>query len=180
MYQEQIAAETANHLRSHLPTYLSELQSQFTGSDKLKLSVPDITTVSLVGGVIQTEIESMPVVAVDCLNKSVIPSNESLYYSQYDGGIAGMVSASSETTCDKIAKRYASALEKFVKDHLLFHENFQTNTKDFSIRELVWQSTRFSGAIELPTETENDNPVWVEGFVLDILWVTSEDGPRQH
>jgi len=179
MYQEQVAKLTAEHLRLHLSTYLSELETEFTGSDKLRLSVPEVSTQSLVGGVIQTDVDSMPIVAIDCLDKSAIPSSDSLFYSQYEGAIASMVSGNSSDIVDRRIKRYSRAIEHFVKEHQLFHEDFSTNTKPFSFRELVYVGSRFSGSIELG-ETEETPRIWVAGMVIDVLWITSEDGARQH
>ena len=178
MFQEQIAEQTASHLRVHFEEYLEEVEERFSGSDRLNLKIPDVSSVSLVGGVIQAPVEALPVVAVDCLNKSVIPNNESLYLYQYDGAIVGMVEGSSESVCDRRVKRYAAAGEKFIKEHQYLHENFETNTKPYGIREFLYNSSRFSGTMEVKSE---DGPtVWIAGFALDVLWISSEDGERQH
>lgn len=175
MYQEQIAEITAAHLRDHASAYLVALEQEFTGSNKLRLKVPNISSVSLVGGVIQAPVEDLPIIGVDCLDKQSIPSQESLDYSQYDGAIVGMMSGSNEESTDKLVKRYQRMVEGFIKTHIFFHG--ETNDL-FMIRELIYVNTRFSGSIEL--EVEEEKPIWVAGFTTNLLWIASEAPASQH
>lgn len=177
MFQEQISELTAQHLRTHINSYLSELQAETTGSSKLRLKVPEVISASLVGGMIQTEVSRLPLIGIDCLDKDLIPSNESLNLYQYSGAIVGMVTASDGDSADRLVKRYARVCEKFIKEHLNFHENFETNTKPFSFREFLFSSTRFSGSMEVGEEDERS---WIAGFAIEVLWITSEDGEWQH
>jgi hypothetical protein len=111
------------------------------------------------------------------LDKQIIPSNESLFYSQYDGAIVGMVSATDEQTADKRCKRYQRFVEHFINVHRYLHESVASNTKPFTIREFLYMSTRFSGSMQSDQE---DEKVWLAGFVTNVQWITSEDGESQH
>jgi hypothetical protein len=175
MFQEAIAKQTAEYLRGHLEEYLQTVASRFTGTDRLTLKVPDIKSSTLVGGAMQADIKDLPAIGVDCLDKQEIPSGESLCYYQYDGAIAGLISASSAGDVDRLAKRHASAIELFVREHQFLH---QFSTPDFSMREFIYVNTTFSGAIQL--ELEEEKPIWVDGFTHNVLWITSEDQYRQH
>lgn len=174
MFQEQIAELTAGHLRSHIRSYVEALEIEFTGSNKLRLKVPDISSVSLVGGVIQAEASALPIIGVDCLDKQVIPSQESLSLYQYEGAIVGMASDSSEEAADKSVKRYQRVVEQFIRTHQFLHE--ESNAL-FTVREFIYSNTRFSGSLELDIE---DEKIWVAGFTVVCLWITSEDAESQH
>lgn len=175
MFQESIARETAEHLRTHLSGYLQTIAQSFTGSDRLTLKVPTVGSTTLVGGVMQAKMEELPIIGVDCLEKQDVPSGESLCYYQYDGAIAGLFSASSSGDVDRIAKRQAGAVEKFIRDHRFLHE---LHPSDYMLREFLYVSTSFSGAIEI--DLEDEKPLWVDGFTMNVLWITSEDMYRQH
>ena len=178
MFQEQIASITAAELRGHLEEYLDDIDELFTGSDKMGLRMPEVSAISLVGGVMQARIDSLPLVAVDCLDKTVVPSNESLYLYQYEGAIVGLIEASNDDIADRRVKRYAAATEKFVKEHQYLHEDIPNNTKPFTFREFLYMATRFSGSMEVTSE---DGPSrWIAAYIIEVLWVTSEDGERQH
>jgi hypothetical protein len=178
MFQEQIASITASDLRGHIEEYLEDVDALYAGSDKMNLRVPEVSAISLVGGVMQARIDSLPLVAVDCLDKTVVPSNESLYLYQYEGAIVGLIEASSDDISDRRVKRYAAATEKFVREHQYLHENPQTNTKPFTFREFLYMATRFSGSMEVTSE---DGPSrWIAAYIIEVLWVISEDGERQH
>lgn len=175
MFYESIASETANHLREHIKAYLDEISASFVGSEKLTLRVPDISSATLVGGIMQAPIEQLPALGVDCVEKQQIDSNESLCYYQYTGAIAGLISGSSSSDVDKLAKRHAAAVEKFVRNHQFLH---LLSTLDYTMREFLYVNTNFSGAIEL--DLEDEKPLWVDGFTMNVIWVVSEDNYRQH
>jgi hypothetical protein len=174
MFQEHIAELTAAHFRTHIRAYLAALETEFTGSNKLRLKVPDISSVSLVGGVIQAEASALPIIGVDCLDKQVVPSQESLNYYQYEGAIVGMASGSDEESTDKAVKRYQRVVEQFVRTHQFLHKESNTN---YAMREFLYASTRFSGSLELDIE---DEKIWVAGFTTTVLWITSEEAESQH
>jgi hypothetical protein len=175
MFQESIARETTEHLRSHLSAYLIAEATKYTGSDRLTLKVPTISSETLVGGIMQVDHKELPAIGIDCVDKQDMPSNESLCYYQYSGAIVGLVSASSSNEVDRLAKRYASAIELFIKDHQYLHLLEKT---DYTLREFFFTSVNFSGAIELTLEEEE--PLWVDGFTYNVLWFASEDQYRQH
>lgn len=181
MFYEALAAKTAEHFRLHIEDYLEEIAAGFTGSDMLTLAVPTVNSATLVGGVMQADVEEMPLIGIDCVDKQDIPSNESLQLYQYQGAIAGIISASSADDVDRMAKRYAAAVEKFVRNHqfLVDHATGEPiGTADFMLREFTYFATTFSGAIE--AELENEQPLWIDGFTCHVSWVTSEDQYHQH
>jgi hypothetical protein len=175
MFQEFIARRTAEHFREHVDDYILVVRDKFAGSDKLTLSQPEITHSTLVGGIMQAELDRLPIIGVDCVDKAEIPSNESLYYCRYDGAFAGLVSASSSDEVDKLCKRYATLSELYVKDHQFLHAY---ETDDFTFREFYYVNTSMSGAMEV--ELEEQQPIWIAGFTMNVQWVTSEDQGRQH
>jgi hypothetical protein len=175
MFQEEIGELTSEHFRTHIEDYLDTIETSFTGTNILKLTVPTVSDKTLVGGVMQVKIEDLPVLGVDCMDKTELPSNESLCYYQYDGALAGVVKGSDASIADRLAKRYQKAVEKFVKEHQYLH--LQTNS-NFMMREFLYTGTTFSGSMEV--ELEDEQPIWVAGFTTNVLWFTSEDYYRQH
>lgn len=176
MFQEQIAKITADHLRSHIEAYLGEINEETTGTDKIILSIPTVDTDSMAGGLLTTDIDKIPKYAVDCINKSLLSNDESLWLYQYEGAIAGLVAAESVQSVDKLVKRHGRAVEHFLKEHQFLHSSVG-GEDNFFIRELSYSSTTLSGAMEVE---DGDNPIWVAGFSVDAFWAVSEDGPRQH
>ena len=182
MFQEQLAERTAEHLRLHIRDYLDEIDDLFTGSNKIGLKLPNIDSSTLVGGVMQAPPDKLPLLSVDSVEKIEIPSNESLCYYEYSGAIAGLMSASDATTVDKMTKRYAGAVEKFISQHqyLVDHDTNQPlQDIGFMIREFRYGGTGLSGAMEVRFE-DAPNTLWVDGFTIPVTWVTSEDQYRQH
>lgn len=180
MFQEALGKLTSEHLRTHLEAYLTDIQALYTGSDKLKLTVPTVSDKTLVGGVMSADIDELPIIGVDCVEKQEIPSNESLYLYQYGGSIVGLVRGQDASQADRLVKRYNRAIELFVKKHQYLHD---TNTSsplstEFGIREFLYTDTTFSGSMEL--ELEEEKRVWVAGFTCNVLWFTSEDSYEQH
>lgn len=181
MFYEAIAQKTADHFRDHIEDYLETISDGFTGSDQITMVVPKINSATLVGGVMQADVEDLPLLGIDCVDKSDIPSNESLWLYGYQGAIAGLVSASSADEVDRLAKRYAAAVEKFVKEHAFLADHTTgrpMGTNDFTLREFTYFGTSFSGAILV--ELEEQNPLWLDGFTCNVSWVTSEDQYKQH
>lgn len=176
MFQEALAEQTAEHFREHLEDLLDGIAQQFSGPNILTTKVPNVDSVTLVGGVMSAPIEQLPLIGVDCVEKRPTPSNESLYLYEYEGAFAGLASASTAQEADKLAKRYAAAVELFIREHELLH---QITNDWFSVREFLYGGTGFSGSIEVQLE-EQAPDLWIAGFTIPTLWVTSEDGPRQH
>lgn len=174
MFGERIAQETANHLRSHISAYLAEVNDQFTA--EVTLVVPkSIEVASVVGGMF-TEYDSiLPQYGIDVLNKVFLPEGLNLFTYQYEGQINGLVHGNSQAAVDHAIKRHAAAVELFLKRHEVLHE---LNTDNFSIVGMYFQTVQFSGAEDLG-EVEGTQ-TWVAAFSLDLVWVTSENGPGQH
>ena len=175
MYQEQIAKVTSEHLRTHIEAYLTDIESLFTGSDKMGLKVPNVSSETLVGGIMSADIDELPIFGVDCVEKQEIQSPEALCYYQYTGAIVGMIVANDAYLADKMIKRYQRAAEFFVRQHQYLHLH---EDPDFTIREFLFTSTSFSGSMEV--ELEEQKRAWVAGFTTNVLWIASEDQYRQH
>jgi hypothetical protein len=179
MFQEEIAALTATHLRGHLNTYLDYVESLY--SDGIKLQYPkSIETENLVGGVYNTKVTDMPAYAIDIISKGFSEFTENLYLYNYEGHIAGVMTAQDEQAANRICKRHEQATEMFVKDHEFLHELTSTKTppNDFKMQGMGFVGAAFSGA-EMVAEQEN-RQTWIAGFRIDLLWVVSEGGPHQH
>jgi hypothetical protein len=175
MFQEDIAEIVADHLREHIAGYLEEIQSQYT--DGVKLVLPKrVATANLVGGVYAADLNVLPAYALDIIEKDFIPNDENLWLYQYTGHLAGIVSANSEESANKIVKRHERAVEQFVRDHNLVH---QVTRPLWSMREMGFGGAGFSGA-ELAAEDVENRKLWVAGFRIDLVWLISEEGPRQH
>lgn len=178
MFQEEIADLTSTHLRTHIEAYLSAVQALH--ADTIKLQMPKtIETANLVGGVYNTSNDKMPAYAVDVLNKTFAATTpENLWLYDYEGHIAGIISGLDEVSVNKLIKRHEEAVEKFVKDHLSFHNLSSTLGSDFTVVGFDFVDAAFSGAEEL--ETVEDRTVWIAGFRIDLTWTVSEAGPGDH
>lgn len=172
MFQEAIAKLTAEHLRDHIRDYLDEVDGRFTGSAKVELRTPQVNTESLAGGLLVADLDKIPRYAVDCINKTLMQTNESLWTYQYEGSIAGVISAADLQSTDRMVKRHSGAVELFLKRHQFFKGIDQGD--DFLVIELAFSSTNLSGSMEVETG------LWVAGFSTSIYWAVSEDGPGQH
>lgn len=171
MYQEEIAAQTADHLRTHISGYLDRIASRH--SDQITLLIPkSIEPASVVGGMVSELPNRLPAYGIDCLNKVSAGMEEDLFLFQYQGQINGMIAAGSQDLVDKLAKRHAAAIELFVREHVGLHK---FTTDNFSFVEMDYIETEFSGA-ELVDESE-DRQLWLGAFSINVFWFTSEDGP---
>lgn len=176
MFQEDLAAYTADHLREHIRTYIEAVNDRYTAIDReVVRSKIYIETASLAGGVMSVDLEKLPAYAIDCLDKQAIDVSEDLYTYQYNGHIAGVVIATSQNSADHLVKRHESAVELFVRQHELLH---QRSSDYFKILRFFFIGSAFSGA-ELEGETKRTQN-WIAGFRVDVGWITSEDGPVQH
>jgi len=178
MYQEEIADITADHLRSHIITYLTQVSAVY--GDSVHLEPPkSIETANLVGGVYNAKLNEMPAYAVDIISKAFAgETNEGLWLYTYDGHIAGVLSGMSEESVNDAIKRHEQAVETFVKAHQYMHQTVSALGNDFSIRELGFAGAAFSGA-ELVDE-QDGREYWIAGFRIDLIWVVSEGGPSDH
>lgn len=176
MFQEQLAAQTAGHLRESISTYIEAINNKFAATKREVVRAPiKVDTDSLAGGVMAVEVKDLPAYAVDCLDKSFVQVTEDLYIYQYVGHIAGVVVANSKGSADHQVKRHEAAVEQFVREHELLH---LYNTADFSLVRFVFVGSAFSGA-ELESDDKR-SPIWIAGFRVDVQWFTSENGPVQH
>lgn len=175
MYQEDIARQTATHLRSHIKDYLDAISLEYTGDLAVPLIVPKrIDIASSVGGMINEFDQILPQYGIDVLGKSLSPDDASLWDYEYLGQINGLVHAGSREAVDLIIDRHARAVEVFIRQHRLLHK-FQNN--NFSIVEFVFAGVDFSGAEQISDETRT---TWLAGFSMNCSWFTSEDSPDDH
>ena len=178
MYQEEIAALTAEHLQSHIVAYLAELEDRY--ADGVKLQNPKaIESANMVGGVYTADVKEMPAYAVDIVTKTFSGlTNQGLWEYAYHGHIAGVVTASSEAAVNAIYKRHEQAVEVFVKRHAHMHAMQSQQNNDFRIVELGFEDMGLSGAEEV--QTEPTKYIWIGGFRISLVWIVSEDGPGDH
>jgi len=178
MYQEEIGIYTTEHLREHIGGYLQELQTRY--ADGVKLTIPKrIEHANLVGGVYNAALDQMPAYAVDVTDKAFSQITDSgLWEFVYNGHFAGIISANDESSANTIIKRHEQACEMFVKQHQFMHRHEASVIgNDFSLMELGFVDAAFSGAEEVQDGTR---VVWIAGFRITLVWITSEEGPTQH
>lgn len=177
MYQEPLAEQIADHFRSHIEAYLEATNNAFAASERSTVRAPKtIETASLAGGVFSVEPEKLPAFAIDVNNKTTAPVTEDVYAYQYEMQIAGVVTAQSQKEANRLVKRYEAGTEQFFKQHWMLHL-FEPANFDFSVLRLVFQSANFSGAEAV---TIGQDTVWIAGFTVAGLIITSEGGPVQH
>lgn len=174
MFQRQLSIITSDHLRTHIEAYLTEVN---TWHDiPATLVVPQkVEPASMAGGVFAAPEGQLPFYGVDSITKQQAPRPENLYCYEYNGHIAGLISAGSRDTADQLVKGHEAAVELFVRRHQLLH---QSQDDQFTILEFGFLSTTFSGAE--PRFIDDDHELWIAGFEVTTYWHTSEDGPRQH
>ena len=176
MYQEQLAKLTADHLRTHIKAYLDIVDAMFAGNDNVPLLVPKtIEPASLVGGMVTAFDKILPQYGIDVMGKQLAASDDSLWSYEYAGQINGLVHGGSQEAVDKLVKRHAAAVELFIRNHRVLH---QEDNLQYRVVEFVFVASDFSGAEDLG---EHDSgPIWLAGFSINVSWFTSEDGPNQH
>lgn len=170
MYQETLAKLTADHLREHIATYLTEISAEY--NDNVTLVIPkSIEFASNVGGIAAEFDQILPAYVVDVLEKTRAADPDNLTLYDYAGHIAGMVSAGSMDTVDKLVKRHAEAVERFIKQHLVLHLPVDPR---FSMTQFVFLNSAGSGAEEV------EDGRWLGAFRIECLWTLSEDAEFQH
>lgn len=177
MYQKDLAAITVDHLRTHIKGYLEAVNQAYDRRSTL-VTPQAIETASMAGGAMAVTLDKLPAYGVDCIGKVVAPNSENLYTFQYDGHIAGTIVASSRDEADDLVKRHSRAVETFVREHMYIHDTDANVSQYFSLLDFAFVSGNFSGA--LLERSDDDKEIWLAGFIINVFWVTSEDGPRQH
>jgi hypothetical protein len=174
MFQRDLAKLTADHLRAHVNDYLATVNARY---DKpVGLFVPKrIEPASMAGGVFAAPADQLPFYGVDCITKQYGQRTDNVWCWQYNGHIAGLISANNRENADAIVKGHEAAVEAFVMDHQYLH---QPQGFEFSILEFGLLSVTFSGAE--PQFIEEDKEIWIAGFEITTFWDTSEAGPGQH
>jgi hypothetical protein len=61
---------------------------------------------------------------------------------------------------------------------MYIHDTDANVSQYFSLLDFAFVSGNFSGA--LLERSDDDKEIWLAGFIINVVWVTSEDGPRQH
>lgn len=176
MFHEQIAIVTRDHARAHLKDYLDRINAQF--DEKVNLPLPKtFDTASLVGGRAGVERNTTPALALDCYDKQAATDTMGLWDYAYLGRFLGVIAANSADTAEKVTKRYAAAIELYIKEHL----HLPHATAPFQVIEFQFDHGTFFGAAMVP---DPNNPssagYWFDGFQIDCHWLVSENGPFQH
>lgn len=155
---------------------LDQINEQFT--DKVSLPLPKtFDTASLVGGKAGVERATTPALALDCSDKQIATDTLNLWDYTYTGRFLGVISASSAEIAEKTTKRYAAAIELFVRNHL----SLPHTSAPFLIVEFGFDRETFFGAALVPDPTNpKSSGYWFDGFQIDVHWNVSEGGPSQH
>jgi hypothetical protein len=179
VFYEPIAKITREHIRLHLPAYLTKVN---TFHDRaLKLDLPqrfDISTI--VGGTVGVSRKTLPAFAITAFERVFSNSDEDVWTYVYPGQISGMVaSTESAEMAESLARRYAGAMEMFINDHRErpVLTGFDQSALAFRFKGLGYTRTEFFGAANVEEEKLN---VWIDGFRIDLLWELIEAGPGQH
>jgi len=176
MYFEQIGKITADHLRTHIKDYLEEVNGAFTAGDRILLTNPQsIEVASEVSGLLDEFLAALPAYTVDVLTKDLFQADEDLNTYQYVGHIAGLVSSQSQQSVDKLVKRHAAACELFLKRHTWAG---QSTGYPFTILNTLFGNATLSGAEKI--DEVGDRDIWLASFVLNLIWIVSEDSWAQH
>lgn len=175
MYHENLKKLTADHLRTHIKAYLTEVDAQYTGSAKINLVLPkSIDASSVVGGIVSEFQNTLPQYGIDISDKLMGQDTSGLWTYQYVGQINGLVNAGSQPSVDKLVDRHAQAVEMFIRRHMYLHKE---KNAYFSIFEFDFEGISWSGAENVGGP---DGDVWLAGFSANVSWYTSEDGPDDH
>ena len=174
MFQKQLATITRDDLRLHIEGYIGEVNDWY--DTPISNVLPKrIELASMAGGVFAAPEDQLPYYGVDCITKQIAQRPDNLFCYEYNGHIAGLVSAGSRDGVDDLVKLHSAAVELFVRNHALLHQFVNPN---FSILEFGFLANTFSGAE--PRFIEDNRELWIAGFEVTTFWHTSEDGPRQH
>jgi hypothetical protein len=174
VFQKKLSIITRDHLRQHIEGYIDEVNGWYD-TPITNVLPKRIELASMAGGVFAAPEDQLPYYGVDCITKALAQRPENLYCYEYNGHIAGLVSAGSRDGVDDLVKAHAAAVELFVRNHTLLHQSAEDQ---FTILEFGFLAATFSGAE--PRFIEDNRELWIAGFEVTTFWQTSEDGPGQH
>jgi hypothetical protein len=184
VFNHLVAGITRDHCREHLRDYLDEINALY--SDRASLEMPKrMDIASLVGGVAGVSRETLPALAFDAPNKTFLgfdADHDDLFTYSYQGVISGMVAGADTETVERRAERTAAAVELFVRDHLRLPMPDTGPVPPgsdwpFLIVEFAFVRSKRMGAGKVD---DAGRPTWIDGFVVEVQWTTSENGARQH
>jgi hypothetical protein len=174
MYGEDLARETARHLREHIKAYLDAINLEYPGDKSVTLVVPkQIEPASAVGGMITEFDKILPQYGIDILGKLLSADDASLWAYEYTGQINGLVHGGSREAVDYLISRHERAVETFIREHKVLHD---FETANFKLIEFAFAGLDFSGA----EDVSGDESLWLAGFSINCSWFISESGPDQH
>lgn len=175
MYFEQLSIAVKDHIRTHLADYIAVGNVGF--EKPVKLVMPrSFTAASFVGGTIGLHRDTLPALAVNFDTKDQSPTDENLWSYMYSGALVGMVGANNGDDVERLAKRWEAMLERFVREHQVPPT---PTDSPFLIVQLGFSRSQFFGAAQIPTK-EGEQPLWVDGFVIEVACLLSEQGPGTH
>lgn len=177
MYYEEVEQWTKGELSSHLSEMLATEQAIHPDGFPLTFPVA-IDTSSVLGGIVKIARENLPQYAIDCQGKELVGvGGEDQNLFDYSGQVTIFVGADRPEKVEAICKRHAKVVERWVHEHL----NPQEVSPLFTIYEMRYSSTIFSGSMPLDSENvaaETDEPqTWVAGAEVNIAWRLIESGP---
>jgi len=169
-------------MREHMEAYLATAGADLDST--LKLPVPKTFDVaSFVGGVVGLSGKSdFPALSIDAYNKVSSTTDENLYTFRYDGQITGMVGGENAKVVEQQAKAYGAAVEMFIRDHAYspYGAAYDASVLPFQIIEFAFLRSEFFGAANVEVEARGQRKLWVDGFRIEVAWLTSEEGAGQH
>jgi hypothetical protein len=170
-------------MREHLVEYLERAEADMDSD--IVLPKPKMFEVaSFVGGVVGLKGKTdFPALSIDAYNKIQSPSNKGLYEFRYDGHVTGMVAGTNPKVVEQQAKGYGAAIEMFIKEHTYqpYDDSFDASGLPFAFLEFGFIRSEFFGAANTEVGDQKGRPtqLWVDGFRIEIAWITSEAGPGQ-
>jgi hypothetical protein len=178
VYYEHVASLTRDHIRDHLRALLDEVNAE--SMNKVHLELPKGFEVSsILGGVVGMSRSSLPALAIDSASKQLAPDNDNVWTWLYNGQISGMVVADTPSLVETLSRRYAAAIEKFIKAHARspFPAAYDPTTYPFRVSGFGLSTIDLIGAANVP---EGEQSIWVDGFRIEVAWKVIEEGPGQH
>lgn len=180
MYYRKVADLTREHIRSHLPAYLTAASAQLDKSIALP-QLSQFTLGSYVGGVAGIDGKGdMPSMAIDAMVRTPANDAEDLFLYRYDGSLTAMFSARDGETVELIAKGYQIALDLFAMNHQ-YRPTLGTEEESFTITGFwLLRSSTFGAAKVKVEDRGTTSDLWVDGLRADLAWTVSEVGRLQH
>jgi hypothetical protein len=174
-------------MRDHMREYLDRAEaddSVVEGGTRIP-SPKMFDVASFVGGVVGLKGKTdFPALSIDAYNKVISPTDENLFTYRYDGHITWMVSGDNAKVVEQQAKGYGAAIELMIREHFYqpYPDDFDPSVLPFTFVEFDFLRSEFFGAANVDAGPPKGRAtrLWVDGGRIEVAWVTSEGGARQH